>query len=91
MNYIWCAMVIVSIIVSVINGRVEETLSSAFEGAESAVSTVLSFAGVMCFWTGIMKVAEKAGLSKKAEKLLKPVINFLFPSAGEEAKRYIWA
>ena len=89
MNYIWCAMVIVSIIVSVINGRVEETLSSAFEGAESAVSTVLSFAGVMCFWTGIMKVAEKVGLSKKAEKLLKPVINFLFPSAGEEAKRYI--
>ncbi|MCC8160255.1 MAG: hypothetical protein LIO53_02890 [Oscillospiraceae bacterium] len=89
MNYIWCAMIIISIIVSVINGTVNETINSAFEGAQSAVFTVFSFAGVMCFWTGIMKIAEKSGLSQKTEKLLRPIINFLFPNAGGEAKKYI--
>lgn len=89
MNYIWCGMVIVSIVVSIINGTVDETINGAFEGASSAVFTVLSFAGVMCFWTGIMKIAEKSGLSQKVERLLKPIINFLFPNSGGEAKKYI--
>lgn len=89
MNYIWCGMIIISIIVSVFNGTVNETINGAFEGAKSAVFTIFSFAGVMCFWTGIMKIAEKAGLSQKIEKLLRPVINFLFPNAGDESKKYI--
>lgn len=89
MNYIWCAMIIISIIVSIFNGTVSETIDAAFEGAKSAVFTVLSFAGVMCFWTGIMKIAEKSGLSQKIEKLLRPIINFLFPNSGDEAKKYI--
>ena len=36
-----------------------------------------------------MKIAENAGLSQKLEKLLKPIINFLFPNAGQNAKKYI--
>lgn len=89
MNYIWCGMIIVSIVVSLFNGTAAETLNGAFEGAKSAVFTVLSFAGVMCFWTGIMKIAEKAGLSEKVQKILRPVITLLFPKAGDEAKNYI--
>lgn len=89
MNYIWCGMVLVSIIVSLFNGTVGETINSAFEGAKESVFVVLSFAGVMCFWTGIMKIAEKSGLTEKIEKLLKPVITFLFPNAGSEAKKHI--
>ena len=89
MNYIWCGMIIISVIVSVFNGTVSETIDAAFEGAKSSVFTILSFAGVMCFWTGIMKIAEKSGISQKVEKLLRPVINFLFPGAGDDAKKYI--
>ena len=74
MNYIWCLMIIVSIVVSIFNGTVDQTINGAF---------------VMCFWTGIMKIAENAGLSQKLEKLLKPIINFLFPNAGQNAKKYI--
>ncbi len=75
--------------VNFFNGTVDQTINGAFEGAKSAVFTVLSFAGVMCFWTGIMKIAENAGLSQKLEKLLKPIINFLFPNAGQNAKNIL--
>lgn len=82
-------MIIISILVSVFNGTVSETINGAFEGAKQSVFVVLSFAGVMCFWTGMMKIAEKSGLMEKIERLLRPLIRFLFPNGGGEAKKYI--
>ena len=74
MNYIWCLMIIVSIVVSIFNGTVDQTINSAFEGAKSAVFTVLSFAGVMCFWTGIMKIAENASCFPMQVKTQKNIL-----------------
>ena len=89
MNYIWCGMIIISIIVSIFNGTTDATINAAFDGAKAAVDTILALAGVMCFWTGIMKIAEKSGLSDKVERLLRPLIHFLFPNSSGEAKKYI--
>ncbi len=89
MNYIWCGMILLSLIVAAVNGRIDETVTAAFTGAQSSVEVVLSFAGVMCFWTGILKIAEKSGMADKIQKLLNPVIKRLFPKADNEAKKYI--
>lgn len=89
MNYIWSAMIIVSVVSAVITGKVDETVNAVFEGASTAVTTLISFAGVMCFWTGIMKIAEKSGVSAFIMKLISPFVNFLFPGAGQKAKGYI--
>ena len=47
--------------------------------------------GVMAFWCGIMEIAEKAGLVKKAAEKLRPVIRFLFPQlpVGNKANEQI--
>ncbi len=89
MNYIWCGMIILSLIVAAATGRLDETITAAFTGAQSSVETVLSFAGVMCFWTGMLKVAEKSGMSDKLQRLLNPVIKRLFPNADNDAKKFI--
>ena len=89
MNYIWCGMIIISIIVSIFNGTTDATINAAFDGAKAAVDTILVLLGVLCFWTGIMKIAEKSGLSDKVERLLRPLIRFLFPHSSDEAKKYI--
>lgn len=89
MNYIWCAMIILSLAVAAVNGRIDETVTAAFTGAQSSVEVILSFAGVMCFWTGMLKIAEKSGVSDKIQKLLNPIIKRLFPKADDEAKKYI--
>ena len=89
MNYIWCGIVLVSLIAAALNGTMDVTINAAFDGAKESVFTVLSFAGVMCFWTGMMKIAEKTGLSGRVQKLLKPITTFLFPNSDEEAKGYI--
>lgn len=89
MNYIWCGMIIFSLVVAAANGTLNETVNAAFAGAQSSVEAVLSFAGVMCFWTGMLKIAEKSGVSDKIQRLLSPVVNRLFPKAGDDAKKYI--
>lgn len=86
MNYLWGFMILVSLIYAGVNGNLSETMSAGFEGAASAVEVVLSFAGVMCLWTGLLKAAEKAGLSDFLKKLISPVIRFLFPKLDKNSK-----
>lgn len=88
MNYIWSGMVIASFICAIVTGRVDATVNAIFEGAQTAVSVMISFAGAMCFWTGIMKIAETSGVSEKISKLLSPLVKKLFPNATEKAREY---
>lgn len=89
MNYIWSFMVVISLMCAVFTGRIDETVNAVFEGASSAVATLFSFAGAMCFWTGIMKISERCGISDVIRRIISPVISRLFPTASAAARRYI--
>lgn len=60
--------------------------SEILDKSGEAVELVISLCGIMCFWCGIMRVAERAGLMEKLAKLLKPIVNFLFKSTKTNAK-----
>ena len=91
MNYIWVFMIIFSYIYSFFAGTTEAVTASVFSGAEKATQMVLSLLGMMCLWTGLLEVAEQAGITKKIERLLSPVTRILFPALpdGAEAKSAI--
>lgn len=79
MNYIWSGIIIISFIFAFFGGNLQETLTAGLEGAASSIEVLLSFAGIMCFWSGILKVAQEGGAAKFCEKLLSPLIKRLFP------------
>lgn len=79
LNYIWGGMIIISLVTSLFTGRVEQTAAAAAEGAGAAIQTCISLLGIMCLWTGLAKIGERAGLVKVFAKLLRPVTNLLFP------------
>lgn len=89
MNYIWGAMMLISIISAIVTGRVDETVNAVFDGAKNSVDTLISLAGAMCFWTGIMKLAERSGISYAVSRLISPITRRLFPGSSSEARRYI--
>ncbi len=89
MNFIWSFMVVISLIVSFVTGRVDETVNAIFEGAGTAVTTLISFAGAMCFWTGIMKIVQNCGISDFIGKVIHPLIVWLFPDSSDKAQEYI--
>ena len=79
MNYIWFFLIVVSIVCGAVNGRLPEVTSAMFSGCETAVKIVLTLLGIMTFWLGIMKIAEKSGIVQFISKCLKPAAKFLFP------------
>ena len=89
MDLIWGAMIIISIISAIITGRVEATVTAVFDGAKSSVGTLLALAGAMCFWTGLMRIAERSGISGFIARLISPVLRLLFPKCSDTAREHI--
>lgn len=79
LNYIWMGLLLVGFAVGIINGRIDEVTKAAMDSAQSAVTVCIGLLGVMCLWTGLMKVAEKSGLVAGIGRLVRPVMTFLYP------------
>lgn len=86
MNYIWVFMIIISYIFSFFTGTTDAVTKSVFDGCESAVSLVISLLGMMCLWTGLLEIAQNSGLTVKIQKLLSPIIRWLFPTLDETSQ-----
>lgn len=85
-NYIWFIMIFLGLLVGLITGN-GEGLSKAIVGSvDSTVQFMIGLVGLMCFWCGVMKVAEKSGLTKKLSKFLRPVLKLIFKDAAKDEK-----
>ena len=54
-------------------------------GAELSVKVAFSLIGIMAFWLGIMKIAEKSGLVQLIAKAIKPITKKLFNELDEDS------
>ncbi len=93
MNTVFSFMIILSLIASFFTGTVEETIYAGFDGAMRSVEIVLSFAGIMCMWSGFLKVSEKSGALNFVSKIICPFIKKLFKEIEKNSKamQYITA
>jgi spore maturation protein A len=78
MNTIWFLLIAISVIFSVINGRLDEFTKSIFDGAKSAVEVSLFLLGIVALWLGITKIIEDSGLIHRLSNLFRPVVSRLF-------------
>lgn len=89
LEYIWGFLCIISVITALICGRAEALNEAVFSGVKDAVTLVISLVGTICFWSGIMKIAESAGITRIISKLLSPFLNLLFKDADAQTKEKI--
>ncbi|WP_400163833.1 nucleoside recognition domain-containing protein [Brevibacillus sp. TJ4] len=91
LNYIWLVLIVSSVVVAAINGRIEVINQAAFSGAKTGVTVCFGLLSVLAFWMGVMKVAEKSGLLELLARALSPLIRLLFPDIpkGHPAIGYI--
>ena len=95
MNYIFFFLIVISIVIGAINGKLQEVCNAIMSGAELSVKVAFSLIGIMAFWLGMMKIAQKAGIIDFLSKILKPVTKFLFneippesPAVGDIAMNF---
>ena len=85
MNYIFYFLIVISIICGAINGKLTDVVNSILTGAELSVKVAFSLIGIMAFWLGMMKIAEKCGLIKFIAKVIKPITKKLFDEIPEDS------
>ncbi len=81
----------ISVFCAAATGRMAELSASVLNGASSAIELILAMAGMMCAWTGLMKIADSGGITLILSKLLNPAMRLLFPDLkkGSPAVRAI--
>lgn len=84
LNAIWLAMIFLSVIVGIIQGRLDLVVQAVTSSAKLGFEVALGLTGMMIFWLGIMEIASQSGLIKWFVKLLKPIMRILFPEVPAE-------
>ena len=91
MNYLWAFMILTGVVFAAFNGKLPAVTEAALNSAKEAVSLCITMMGVMSFWVGLMKIAEKTGMIAGLSKKMKPILHFFFPQIpeGHPANDYI--
>ncbi|MHC6181356.1 nucleoside recognition domain-containing protein [Clostridium sp. JNZ X4-2] len=85
-NIIWFFILAFGICFGILGGRGEEVSKSIIASSDSTVKLAISLVGIMCLWCGVMKIAEKSGLTDKIAKIMKPILKILFKKAAKDEK-----
>lgn len=91
LNIIWPIFILISFLYAIISRNMDNTTQAIFESAENSVELTITFFATICMWNGIMEIAKRTTFVEKLTRLLKPLINFLFPDCknNEKAKEEI--
>jgi spore maturation protein A len=80
MDYVFSFFILAGIIVGLANGNVDVITQAAMNSANTAVERAIGLIGVVSFWLGIARVAEKSGLIDTISRIIAPFFRWLFPS-----------
>jgi len=85
MSWIWTCFLAISIFCSILSGRGSQLAPAVLQGAQSGVALAISMTGSLCLWSGAGKLMEVCGITGFLSRLLKPLLQWLFPSTREDA------
>ncbi len=71
-------LIFASVVFSFASGSAQELSSALISSGGEAVALMLDLAGAMAVWGGVMRVAERSGLTEKLTALLKPPLKLIF-------------
>lgn len=93
LNGIWGFFVIGGILMGAFLGRMDAVTAAVIQGGKNALELAFTMAGVVAVWSGILKIAERAGMIDALAQRLTPLMDFLFPSVprNHPARQYIAA
>lgn len=80
MNLVFSILIITSILAAAFTGKINTITVDAVTATGQGVKQVFALVGILTFWLGIAKIAEKSGLINLFTKMLQPIVGLLFPS-----------
>lgn len=84
LNYVWAGMLIIGFVISFFTGRIDIVTTAFLENAKGGVDLCVNMLGIICFWSGIMEIANRSGSISRLSGLLEPLIGKLFRNVPKE-------
>ncbi|HOJ77668.1 MAG TPA: nucleoside recognition domain-containing protein [Bacillota bacterium] len=78
-NAVWLFLFLLSILAAIATGKITVITETIFTSTSSAIEFSIGLAGAIAFWSGILKVAEQAGITETIAKSFQPIFTLLFP------------
>lgn len=95
LNYIWAFFFIATYIgalyQTVVLGNLDiwgELTEATFSSAKSAFLIALHLTGILCFWLGMMKIAEKSGITGYLARALYPLFRKIMPGIPQNSPAF---
>ena len=94
LNYLWAAFFLIAFVAAFILDRtgmvpdaMKNTVGSLFDSSKTAFEISIGLTGVMTLWLGLMRVAERGGVTELIARVVGPLFRRLFPDipAGHPA------
>ena len=86
LNWIWAALLLIAFAVAVFTATVggkpdalQAVVTALFDSAKTGFELSLGLTGIMSLWLGLMKIAEKGGITELIARLVGPLFRRLFP------------
>lgn len=88
LNYVWSGLVIISVLCSVFLGNTADLSKALVDSGASSIGLIITMAGIICLWTGIMKIAVESGLTSVFAKIFSPLLRPLFPNLDKNSDAF---
>ncbi len=86
LNYIFAGIIAVSLITSVFTGNTKALADAVINGAGESIKLLITMAGMLTLWSGIMEIASQGGLTELFSRILSPALLRLFKNVKKDSR-----
>ncbi|MGE5604828.1 MAG: nucleoside recognition domain-containing protein [Bacteroidota bacterium] len=83
-NIVWMLLLGLGIGIAAATGKTALISQTIFDSSRQAIEFAFGLAGMIAFWSGILKIAEAAGVTAGIAKLFRPLLSLLFPDLKQD-------
>lgn len=81
-------MIAVSFLYSLLSGTLDKLSAGLMDSAGDAIGLLVSISGMICMWSGFMRLAKDCGLIEKLSRLFYPILRRLYPDVPAESDAF---
>lgn len=86
MKWVFGGLITLSLFFGIINTDISSVSNAALTECGAAVTLCITLSGIICLWSGIMRVAQKSGLVDILAHAFTPVLSKLFREINPKGK-----
>lgn len=92
LNILWTSFFVVSFIAAAVQSFFMDNLqiwtelvNHLFKSATNAFQLALNLTGMLCLWLGLLKIAEKSGLTEILARMMRPLFKMIMPELPQNS------